>query len=197
MRSVQTNPPTRPLPIVARWPKHRSGQSHPAQGQARDDNAYSVSWGAQVSETSAIVAETAARIFEDLGDPQTINQAKDDAWQGPLWESLQESGLTLAWVPDTLGGAGASLADGFEVVKVAGRFASPLPVAETLLAGWLLSEAGLECPTGPMTIAPSRCAHVIEPSRVSFRIREWAHRTVPFSTAVATRRFVRACASRS
>jgi acyl-CoA dehydrogenase len=156
MRSVQTNPPTRPLPIVARWPKHRSGQSHPAQGQARDDNAYSVSWGAQVSETSAIVAETAARIFEDLGDPQTINQAKDDAWQGPLWESLQESGLTLAWVPDTLGGAGASLADGFEVVKVAGRFASPLPVAETLLAGWLLSEAGLECPTGPMTIAPSR-----------------------------------------
>jgi len=109
-----------------------------------------------VSETSAIVAETAARIFEDLGDPQTINQAKDDAWQGPLWESLQESGLTLAWVADTLGGAGASLADGFEVVKVAGRFASPLPVAETLLAGWLLSEAGLECPTGPMTIAPSR-----------------------------------------
>jgi acyl-CoA dehydrogenase len=109
-----------------------------------------------VSETSAIVAETAARIFEDLGDPQTVNQAKDDAWQGPLWESLAESGLTLAWVPDTLGGAGASLADGFEVVKVAGRFASPLPVAETLLAGWLLSEAGLESPAGPMTIAPSR-----------------------------------------
>jgi acyl-CoA dehydrogenase len=109
-----------------------------------------------VSETSAIVAETAARIFEDLGDPQTVNQAKDDAWQAPLWESLSESGLTLAWVPDTLGGAGASLADGFEVVKVAGRFASPVPVAETLLAGWLLSEGGLESPAGPMTIAPSR-----------------------------------------
>jgi acyl-CoA dehydrogenase len=109
-----------------------------------------------VSETSAIVAETAARIFEDLGDPQTVNQAKDDAWQGPLWESLSESGLTLAWVPDTLGGAGASLADGFEVVKVAGRFAAPVPVAETLLAGWLLSEAGLASPSGPMTIAPSR-----------------------------------------
>jgi acyl-CoA dehydrogenase len=109
-----------------------------------------------VNETSAIVAETAARIFEDLGDPQTVNQAKDDAWQGPLWESLAESGLTLAWVPDSLGGAGASLADGFEVVKVAGRFASPVPVTETLLAGWLLSEGGLESPAGPMTIAPSR-----------------------------------------
>ena len=48
-----------------------------------------------MSETSAIVAETAARIFEDLADPQTVNQAKDDAWQAPLWASLEESGLTL------------------------------------------------------------------------------------------------------
>lgn len=111
-----------------------------------------------MSETSAIVAETAARIFEDLGDPQTVNQAKDDAWQGPLWSSLEESGLTLAWVPDTLGGAGALLADGFEVVKTAGRFASPVPVAETLLAGWLLAEAGISSPSGAMTVAPSRWA---------------------------------------
>jgi alkylation response protein AidB-like acyl-CoA dehydrogenase len=109
-----------------------------------------------VSETSTIVAETAARIFEDLGDPQTVNQAKDDAWQGPLWSSLEESGLTLAWVPDTLGGAGASLADGFEVVKTAGRFAASVPVAETLLAGWLLAEAGLTSPSGAMTVAPLR-----------------------------------------
>jgi alkylation response protein AidB-like acyl-CoA dehydrogenase len=109
-----------------------------------------------VSETSTIVAETAARIFEDLGDPQTVNQAKDNAWQGPLWSSLEESGLTLAWVPDTLGGAGASLADGFEVVKTAGRFAASVPVAETLLAGWLLAEAGLTSPSGAMTVAPLR-----------------------------------------
>lgn len=115
-----------------------------------------------MSETSAIVAETAARIFEDLADPQTVNQAKDEAWQGPLWDELAGSGLTLAWVPDTLGGAGASLADGFEVVKVAGRFASTVPVAETLLAGWLLSEAGLESPSGAMTIAPSRWADEIK-----------------------------------
>jgi alkylation response protein AidB-like acyl-CoA dehydrogenase len=111
-----------------------------------------------VSETSTIVAETAARIFEDLGDPQTVNQAKDDTWQGPLWSSLEESGLTLAWVPDTLGGAGASLADGFEVVKTAGRFAASVPVAETLLAGWLLAEAGLTSPSGAMTVAPLRWA---------------------------------------
>ena len=44
--------------------------------------------------------------------------------------------------------------DGFQVLRVAGRFAAPVPLAETLLAGWLLAQAKIEAPTGPMTIAP-------------------------------------------
>src|SRR5439155_20179101 len=68
--------------------------------------------GSAVSESS-IVAETAARIFADLADPQEINRAKDEAWKGPLWQALADAGLTLAWVPEELGGAGAELADGF------------------------------------------------------------------------------------
>ena len=106
--------------------------------------------------SESIVAETAARILADLADPQTVNAAKTDAWKQPLWEALAESGLTLAWVPEELGGAGAELADGFEVLTVAGRYASPMPLAETLLAGWLLSQAKIASPPGPMTLAPMR-----------------------------------------
>ena len=109
-----------------------------------------------MSENGNIVAETATRIFADLADPQTVNSAKSDAWKADLWSALDEAGLTLAWVPDTLGGAGASLADGFEVLGVAGRFAAPVPIAETLLAGWLLARAGIASPQGAMTIAPTR-----------------------------------------
>ncbi len=109
-----------------------------------------------MSENGNIVAETAARIFADLADPQTINNAKTDAWKANLWRALEDAGLTLAWVPDTLGGAGASLSDGFEVLGVAGRFAAPIPIAETLLAGWLLSNAGITSPQGAMTVAPTR-----------------------------------------
>lgn len=111
-----------------------------------------------MSENGNIVAETAARIFADLADPQTINSAKTDAWKGDLWRALEDAGLTLAWVPDTLGGAGASLSDGFDVLGVAGRFAAPVPIAETLLAGWLLSRAGISSPQGAMTVAPTRPA---------------------------------------
>ena len=107
-------------------------------------------------ESSTIITETAKRIFADFADPQTINRAKNRAWTEPLWRALSDAGLPLAWVPDTLGGAGADLADGFAILGVAGRFALAVPLAETLAAGWLLSRAGLEAPTTPMTVAPVR-----------------------------------------
>jgi alkylation response protein AidB-like acyl-CoA dehydrogenase len=109
-----------------------------------------------VSVNDSIVAETAARIFADLADPQTINSSRDGAWKGPLWQALAESGLTLAWVPEHHGGAGADLADGFAILGVAGRYAVAVPLAETLLAGWLLSRAGLSASEGAMSVAPAR-----------------------------------------
>src|SRR4029077_431519 len=77
--------------------------------------------GNAVSESRSIVAETAARIFADLADPQEVNSAKDAAWKEPLWRALANAGLTLAWVPEEQGGAGAELADGFAILGVAGR----------------------------------------------------------------------------
>jgi acyl-CoA dehydrogenase len=106
----------------------------------------------------SIVAETAARIFRDVADPATVNRAADGAWKAPAWAALEEAGLPLAWVPDSLGGAGAELADGFAVLREAGRAAVALPVAETLLAGWLLAGAGIASPRGAMACGPVRDA---------------------------------------
>jgi acyl-CoA dehydrogenase len=103
-----------------------------------------------------IVAETAARIFADLADPQTINSVKTDAWKEILWQRLDDAKLPLAWVPERLGGSGASLAEGFAILGVAGRFALAVPLAETLTAGWLLAHASLEAPPAAMTVAPAR-----------------------------------------
>ncbi|MFL5072833.1 MAG: acyl-CoA dehydrogenase family protein [Xanthobacteraceae bacterium] len=109
-----------------------------------------------MSENGSIVVETAARIFSDLADPRAVNRAKDESWKASLWQALVDNGLTLAWVPEAHGGSGASLADGFDVLGVAGRFAVPVPLAETLLAGWLLARAGISSPDGAMTVAPAR-----------------------------------------
>lgn len=101
-----------------------------------------------------IVVDTATRIFRDLCQPATINDAENGTWPKPLWDALEESGLPLAWVPEDFGGAGATIADGFAVLRVSGYFAVPVPLAETMMAGWLLAHAGIEAPAGPMTIAP-------------------------------------------
>jgi acyl-CoA dehydrogenase len=107
-----------------------------------------------MAETDNIIVDTTEKILSDLCDPQTVNNAKDDSWKQPLWQALEENGLTKTWVPESAGGVGASMTDGFEVLRIAGQFAIPVPLAETLLAGWLLAEAGLAVPDGMLTVAP-------------------------------------------
>lgn len=116
-----------------------------------------------MSDTSeSIVLETTRRIMADLADPQTVNAAKDDSYKAPLWNALEESGLTLAWVPEEAGGIGASVADGFDILRIAGQYAVPVALSETLLAGHLLASSGQQCPAGPMTVAPVRERDTIE-----------------------------------
>jgi acyl-CoA dehydrogenase len=133
-------------------------------------------------ESENIVAATTERIFADLADPQTVNRAKNDNWKQPLWQALVDAGLTLAWVPERHGGTGAGLTDGFAVLSIAGRFAAGVPLAETLLAGWLLSRAGIASPAAAMSVAPARPAERISldaDGTLSGRVR-----AVPFAQDV-------------
>ena len=108
-----------------------------------------------MAESENIVVETAERIFADLADAQTINHDKQGNWKAPLWQALTEAGLPLSWVPEDCGGSGASMAEGFAVLSAAGRFAVAVPLAETMLAGWLLAQAKITSPEGAMTVAPA------------------------------------------
>jgi acyl-CoA dehydrogenase len=125
----------------------RSGQRLSHRVLAKTGNA--------VAESENIVAQTAERIFADLADAQTVNRDSDGSWKAPLWQALSEAGLPLSWVAKDCGGSGASLAEGFGVLSAAGRFALSLPLAETMLAGWLLSQARIASPEGAMTVAPA------------------------------------------
>ena len=110
--------------------------------------------GATESQAGSAVSESSSsprprRGFSPIWPIRRRSTApRDDAWKAPLWQALSDAGLTLAWVPEEQGGAGAELADGFAVLGVAGRYAAAVPLAETLLAGWLLSRAGLEGAAG-------------------------------------------------
>ena len=133
-------------------------------------------------QSDNLVADAAARVFAEQADAQTILLSRRNDWKAPLWISLEEIGLPLAWVSDTAGGAGASLAEGFGVIREAGRAALASPLVETLLAGWLLDQAGLNPPAGPLSVAPTRpkdSLRIDSEGRISGRARQ-----VPFAREV-------------
>ena len=100
------------------------------------------------------LVEGVTRIFRDLADPRAVDSAESaEAWRGPLWRALEEAGATRVWLPESAGGAGATMADGFAILRRAGAFALAAPLAETLVAGWLLARAGLPVPDGPLAAA--------------------------------------------
>jgi acyl-CoA dehydrogenase len=106
------------------------------------------------TELRQILVETCARLFADHVTKELSESAERGTWPAALWQTVEESGLTLPQVPEERGGAGGSWLDAHVVLVAAGRFAVPVPLGETMLAGSLLARAGLDAPTGPLTIAP-------------------------------------------
>jgi acyl-CoA dehydrogenase len=109
-----------------------------------------------MSELSELLAPTVTRLFNDLVTKELIEAAEKGTWPDKLWRALEEGGLTLPLVPESGGGAGGAWADAHVVVRAAGKHAAPVPLAETIVGGWLLAQAGLEVPLGPLTLAPVR-----------------------------------------
>jgi len=109
-----------------------------------------------MSEMRDILNDTVTRLFTDLVTRETFGDAESGTWPDQLWSACVENGLTLALVPEEKGGAGLGWADSFVIARAAGYYGPPVPLVETMLGSWLLGEAGLEIPDGPLTVAPAR-----------------------------------------
>jgi len=109
-----------------------------------------------MSELGSLLAPTVTRLFGDLVTKELIESAEKGVWPDKLWRALEEGGLTLPLVPEEAGGAGGNWSDAHVVVRASGKHAAPVPLAETIVASWLLAQARLEVPLGALTIAPVR-----------------------------------------
>lgn len=105
----------------------------------------------------AMLVESADRLFRDHVDQKMLDAAKRDGWSAPLWRELEAAELPRVSVPEAAGGAGGTLSDLAAVLRVAGRYCAPAPLAETaMLAGWMLAASGLEVPRGALAAGPAR-----------------------------------------
>jgi len=104
-----------------------------------------------MNEFSQMIEDTSRRIFTDLCDKQVVDKAEAGQWPSGLWNALEENGLTLAGIPEQVGGSGGTTADSLLVIREAARAAAPLPLAETFLAADILASLGVSVPPGPLS----------------------------------------------
>ncbi len=107
-----------------------------------------------MNELQLILGETSARLFGEHVTKAVLEAAEKGVWPDDLWSAVEENGLTKPLVPEAQGGAGAGWAEAFVILHAAGRFAAPIPLAETIISGRLLILAGLDAPPGAMSVAP-------------------------------------------
>ncbi len=89
-------------------------------------------------DTSQLIVDTAEKIFADHCDKALLDATEQGAFPADLWQQIVDNGF------HQLGSAnsGTETRDLFAFLKVCGRFAVPLPMAEILLANqWLGANA--------------------------------------------------------
>ncbi len=85
-------------------------------------------------DETRMLLESMGRLFEDHCTKQVADAAETGNFPDALWQAVSETGVPLAALPESAGGADAEWSDLYAVLRVAGRFAAPIPLAETMLA---------------------------------------------------------------
>src|SRR5271170_8057673 len=98
------------------------------------------------------LADSAERLFAAHVGKDVLRQADRGTFPHALWRVVEEAGFTAALLPEAAGGFGATPAEAFGLLRVSSAHAAPIPLAETMLAGWLLARAGQSVPSGALTV---------------------------------------------
>jgi acyl-CoA dehydrogenase len=111
-----------------------------------------------IRDETRMLLESMSRLFEDHCTKQVADAAETGVFAQGLWDVVAETGVPLAALPEAAGGADAEWSDLFAALRVAARYSAPIPLAETMLAGWAAAACGLETSDGTMTVGPVRSA---------------------------------------
>jgi acyl-CoA dehydrogenase len=106
-----------------------------------------------MSEMKEMIIETTEKIMEKYSSKEVVNDAEKGQWAGELWNTLAENGMLTVGVSEELGGTGGDYDDALGILRLAGKYSAPIPLAETYMANWLLAEKGEQATDEILTIA--------------------------------------------
>ncbi len=96
-----------------------------------------------MSDNRTLLTDMAAGLFADLaGKPFDV-----------AWPQVAEAGFSTLLVPEDAGGFGGDWGDVLAVLRLAGLNALAAPLAEPVIAHYLLAKAGIAAPEGLISIA--------------------------------------------
>ena len=100
-----------------------------------------------------VIAEAIDRLLAEQCPPDTVAKIEGGQSAETLWSRFEETGFLDAMVTEELGGFGLGLTDVSELIRLTGKYAVPLPLAETVIVRGLLGSRGLKPPSGAIAIA--------------------------------------------
>ena len=99
-----------------------------------------------LNETSQLLSDTVEKISSDHVTKKCIINSEKGEWPKSLWTEVVDNGLNLVLVPEELGGVGGTWLEAGILFKAIGKYQAPIPLAENIVAGYLLSLGGISLP---------------------------------------------------
>jgi acyl-CoA dehydrogenase len=96
-----------------------------------------------------ILEDSAAKTFTSFEEPSVLRRVEAGEWPAAIWDAISGQGLELIFA----GGSDDPWRDAGVILKACGRQVVPAPLAETLVAGALISATGLDPVEGAVTLA--------------------------------------------
>ena len=98
----------------------------------------------------------AARLFAEIATPANLARHDAGEWLEEGWQKVDELGFPLALIAEENGGLGVDPVEALALVRLGGRYALPLPLAETMLANRILTDAVPPQPPPPPGLRQDR-----------------------------------------
>jgi acyl-CoA dehydrogenase len=100
----------------------------------------------------SMIEESAARLFAENSGKALLERFEGGQWPGQLWSLVVDHGFNLALASEDGGGIAATWSEAYPILRGLGYWQVPLPLAETMVASLLLSQAGVPIPEGPIAL---------------------------------------------
>jgi acyl-CoA dehydrogenase len=105
-----------------------------------------------MSDIRDMITESVNRMFAEMVDTKVFDAAEAGQWPEQLWRAVDEGGFTKVLVADPDDAASGKWTNAQPIFHALGFYRAPVPLAETIIASALLSQAGLPVPDGPLTV---------------------------------------------